>query len=85
MLMELYLKIPEVVNEAIRLPENKKEETLLLELAILLYEKQILSYGKARELGKMTKWEFHDELGKRNIERHYNKKNLEEDLEYGKS
>ncbi len=81
--MELYLKIPETVYEAIQFPENQKEKMLLSELAFLLYEKHILSFGKARELSNMTKWEFHEELGRRKIERHYNHESFEEDLRYG--
>ncbi len=54
------------------------------ELALALYEEKILSFGKARELADMSKWEFHDLLNKRGIKRHYNKENLEEDIEYGR-
>ena len=52
-------------------------------LAISLYERGYLSFGKARQLSNMTKWDFHDELGRRKIERHYDSFALEEDVEYG--
>ena len=81
--METVLKIPREVFNAIKLPEKEKTTLLLLELAIVLYDKQILSFGKARELAKMTKWEFHNELGNRKIERHYNEENYIEDFNYG--
>jgi len=54
------------------------------ELALALYEEQILSFGKTRELANMTKWEFHELLGKRDIKRHYSEENLNEDIDYGK-
>jgi len=78
------LNIPEDVYQAMKLPEGKKEERLMEELALALYEEEILSFGKARELAGMSKWEFHDLLNKRGIKRHYNKENLEEDIEYGR-
>ena len=48
-------------------------------------ETQILSFGKARALAQMNKWEFHDELARRNVIRHYNLDDLKEDLKYGES
>ncbi len=62
---------------ALKIPEKEKEKTLLIELAVSLYQRGILSFGKARELAKMDKWEFHEELGKRNIARHYDLKDFE--------
>lgn len=82
--METTIKIPTEIFNAIKLPEKEKVALLLLELAIILYDRQILSFGKARELAKMSKWEFHNELGKRKIERHYNEENYLEDIAYGK-
>ncbi len=81
--MEINLKIPKNIYLALKLPEEEKEKMLLIELAVSLYERGILSFGKARELAKMSKWEFHEELGKRKIERHYDIECLEEDLYYG--
>ena len=83
--MELNLKIPDDICLALKFPEGQKEELLLIELAISLYERGYLSFGKARQLSKMTKWDFHDELGRRKIERHYDSFAVEEDVEYGQS
>ncbi len=80
--MELNLRIPRSVYLALKLPEREKEQTLLVESASL-YQRGILSFGKARELAKLSKWDFHDELGRRKIERHYDLESFEEDLEYG--
>ncbi|MBI4646918.1 MAG: UPF0175 family protein [Bacteroidia bacterium] len=83
--MDLNLKIPSTIYRAICLPEPQKEAVLLRELSFILYQKNILSLGKARELARMTKWEFHEELGKRKIERHYDFESYKEDLKYAKS
>lgn len=81
--MEPNISIPEDVYAAIKLPDEEKKKLLLNELALSLYQKGYLSFGKARALAKMSKWEFHEELGRRKIERHYDLENLKEDLEYG--
>ena len=81
---KIAINIPEDIYQAMKLPAGKKEERLMEELALALYEEEILSFGKARELAGMSKWEFHDLLNKRGIKRHYNKENLEEDIEYGR-
>ena len=50
------------------------------ELAIRLYAKGLLSFGKARQLAGMTRWDFHDLLGEESIPRRYDVEELEEDL-----
>jgi predicted HTH domain antitoxin len=50
------------------------------ELAMRLYQKGLLSFGKARDLTAMTKWEFHLLLGKEGIVRNYDLEELNEDL-----
>ena len=50
-------------------------------MAIRLYQKRILSFGKARELSQLSKWEFHELLGQENIDRSYDLEDLETDLE----
>ena len=79
------LDIPDSILQAIRLPEKRIEKELLIELAISLYGQGILSFGKARELAKLGKYEFGKLLGDRKIIRHYEKEELEEDLEYARS
>jgi len=79
------LKIPQSVFIALKIPDEEKESILSLELALALYQRGILSFGKARELAHMSKVEFHNLLGKRKISRHYTLENFQEDLTYGKS
>ncbi|MFC7028125.1 UPF0175 family protein [Halomicroarcula sp. GCM10025710] len=52
------------------------------ELAVSLYARDILSFGKARTLAEMSKREFQELLGEREIARHYDERELEEDLDY---
>ena len=50
------------------------------ELAVRLYEKKILGFGKARQLAGMTKWEFGELLGQEEISRHYDEEEFNKDL-----
>ncbi len=83
--MSLQLSIPDSVLEAIRLPEKRVEQELFTELAIALYTQELLSFGKARELVRMEKYEFAKLLGERGIDRHYGAAELEDDLNYARS
>lgn len=83
--MDLQLQIPDSVARAIRLPEKQIKENLLVELAVALYAQEILSFGKARELADMPKYEFGRLLGKRDILRHYGQEEFEDDLTYAHS
>ncbi|MCL0033459.1 UPF0175 family protein [Thermodesulfovibrionales bacterium] len=82
---QLQLRIPDSVAQAIRLPEERKVQELTVELAIALYAQGFLSFGKARELAGMGKYEFGLLLGKRGIPRHYGQEELEDDLSYARS
>lgn len=79
------MSIPEDVLTSIKIPEKDVEKVLKLELATALYQRGIISLGKARKLAEMSKWEFIEELGRRKIERHYAERELEEDLAFAKS
>jgi len=78
------ISIPDDVLASMKLPEKEKEKFLKIELAIALYQRGILSMGKARKLAEMNKWEFIEELARRKIERHYTVKELEEDIAFAK-
>ena len=72
---ELVLEIPDDL-----VPPEEQVTRLHQELAIRLYQKGILSFGKARQLAGMTKWEFHSVLGEEGIVRHYDVEEMEKDL-----
>ena len=82
--MDVQLHIPDSVVQAIRLPEERISQELLVELAIALYRQGILSFGKARELADIEKYEFGQLLGKRGVLRHYGQEDLEDDLKYAR-
>ncbi|MFP9062383.1 UPF0175 family protein [Natrialbaceae archaeon A-chndr2] len=77
------IDIPEEVYDALRVPEGERDGVMRTELAVSLYARGALSFGKARELAGYSKSDFSAVLGERGIERHYTADELEEDLAYG--
>ncbi len=77
---EIVLEIPGDVVEALRVPPAEQMARLRRELAVRLYQKGLVTFGKARELAGMTKWEFHLLLGEEGIVRRYDLEELEADL-----
>ena len=61
------------------------ERELLKELAIALYSQEMLSFGKARELANMGRYEFGRLLAERKSDRHYCEEELEQDIAYASS
>ena len=82
--MGLQLHIPDSVAQAIRLPEARMQQELLVELAVALYGQGILSFGKAGELAGLGNYAFGQLLGKRGVLRHYGQEELEDDLTYAR-
>lgn len=82
--MSITLEIPDDIVQAIRLPPADQEHQLLVELAVTLYARRLLSFGKARELAQMSKYEFGILLGQRDIPRHYEAEDLDDDLCYAR-
>jgi predicted HTH domain antitoxin len=80
--MGLQISISDSIFQAIRLPEQRIEQELLQELAIALYSQNILSFGKARELAQLDKYEFGQLLSQREVVRHYGSEELDDDLTY---
>jgi len=82
--MSLQLRIPSSVTQAILLPEDRMTAELQVELAVALYSQSLLSFGKARELAGMDKYEFGRLLGQRGVPRHYTREELADDLAYAR-
>ena len=82
--MSIQLQIPDDIAQAIRLPEDRMQHELLVELAMTLYGRGLLSFGKARELAGMEHCEFGQLSGGRGILRHYGREELEGDLAYAR-
>ena len=83
--MGIHLEIPDHIAQAIRLPLEEQEQQLMIELAVTLYARGILSFGKARELTGFSKYDFGQLLGKRTIPRHYGAEDLKDDVMYARS
>jgi predicted HTH domain antitoxin len=56
------------------------DSQLKLEIAIMLFQQDKISIGKARNLAGMTLLEFQKEIAKRKICIHYDVEELEEDI-----
>ena len=55
---------------------------LVIELALAPYARGALSFGKARELAGLSKYEFGWLLGRRDIPRQYDAQDLHDDIAY---
>jgi predicted HTH domain antitoxin len=80
-MQSLTLELPPDLRDALRIPVAEQENRLLRELAIRLYEKGLLSFGKARELAQLSKWAFHELLAAEGVLRHYDLEELKADLQ----
>ncbi|MGC1375392.1 MAG: UPF0175 family protein [Anaerolineales bacterium] len=80
--MTIHLEIPDAVADAMRLPGGERQQRITIELAVALYAQGILSFGKARQLCGVTKYEFGVLLGRRGVPRHYTEEDLQDDLKY---
>jgi predicted HTH domain antitoxin len=61
------LDIPEEILEEVRNPPSERESTLLRELAVHLYARELLPKAAARKLSGMDRIAFDDLLGQRGI------------------
>lgn len=73
--------LPVEITESLRVPAAEQQQRLRMELGVRLYQKELLSFGKARELAGLTKWEFHELLADEGIVGGYDTEELEWDLE----
>lgn len=79
---KLTLEVPSEVVDAVKLPPVEIEAELRKELALALYQRGVLSLGKARVLAGLTRWGFEQLLADRHIQRHYTETDLQDDLGY---
>ena len=78
--MSIRLEFDDDLLDALRIPPDEQEQRLKRELSLRLYEKGLLTLGKARQMSGMDKWEFLLLLSRENISRHYDRKELDRDL-----
>lgn len=79
-MVKVELDVPKDVLLAARIKEVSAAKELKKELAIYLFERKTLSFGKASQLAGMSKWDFIGELGRRKISLHYGVEDLEGDI-----
>ncbi|WP_414549722.1 UPF0175 family protein [Anabaena sp. CCY 0017] len=70
-----------VISDEIVQASGLSEQELMLELIILLFQKNNISIGKASQLAQMPLLQFQNELAQRNITIHYDESDLEIDLQ----
>jgi hypothetical protein len=80
--MTFQLDIPESIAQSLRLPAPEVVPRLRSELAVALYARGILSFGKASEFAEASRFAFADLLAQRDIPRHYTDDELTQDLDY---
>lgn len=56
------------------------EAAFRIELAIMLFEKYLLTFGQASEMAGLSQYDFQQELGKRGLFIHYDVEDLRDDL-----
>ncbi|HPM55506.1 MAG TPA: UPF0175 family protein [Methanoculleus sp.] len=79
---DVTITVPQEIVQALRLPPDAVAAELQRELAVALYQRGILSSGKAAALAGMTRWEWEELLGARKIPRHYADEDLDQDIAY---
>jgi len=77
----IVLEMPANIVDALRVPPDEQGHRLRRELAVRLYQKGLLPFGKARELVRLNKWEFHFLLAQEGIVRQYDVDDLHDDLQ----
>ena len=80
--MSMILEVPDEIQRALRVPVPERQSRLLAELACALYQREILSFGKAAELSRLSQFRFGQELVERGIARHYADEDIAEDVAY---
>lgn len=80
--MSMMLEVPDGVQQALRVPESERQVRLLVELACALYQREILSFGKAAELAQLSQSRFSMALAECSIPRHYSGADVADDLVY---
>lgn len=82
---QVQITIPEEVSLALRMPPEEAESALRKELALALYARGMLPFGKARLLAGVGVREFAELLAVRQIPRHYSEDDLQMNLDYAPS
>lgn len=72
----MIINIPDQALQAAKI----SSEELLIDFAVYLYEKKILSIGQARKIADLDLLAFQKELAKRDVYIHFEVEDLDKDL-----
>lgn len=76
----MVIEIAEDLAFALRVPPEERLPRLHRELALRLYQKGLLPFGKARELAGLEKWEFTEWLAAEGVWRSYDEDDFQQDM-----
>ena len=79
--MKITVELPDNLLGILNIPKDKLPSELKIQLALFLYEKGKLTFGKARELSGLSVWEFMERLSENKIPLRYDLQEFEKDLE----
>ncbi len=80
MLVKCEITLPENIVKALGFREREVSNALKKELAVYFFERNLLSFGQARQLAALSVWDFLDFLRERKVPLHYDLSEYEEDL-----
>ena len=80
MLIKYNIEIPEKIIRTLGFKESEVSATLKKELAVHFFQRNLLSFGQARQLAELSVWDFLELLRERKVPLHYDIPEYEEDL-----
>ena len=80
MLVKFEISLPEKVIGTLGIAESEVGSSFKKELAITYFNRNVLSFGQARQLADMSVWDFIELLRDRRIPLHYDILEYEDDL-----
>ncbi len=76
----IVIEIPDEIVAWMKVPYGEAAERVRRELAVRLYERGLITFGMARKLLGMTRWQFDDLLGEQDVVRSYDVEEFQKDL-----
>ncbi len=83
--MSVTLDLPgELLAEVFHVSQPEVPRQVQIELACALYARGAMTQAQAAGLAGLDRFEFGEELARRNVPRHYGEADLAADLDYGR-
>jgi len=73
------IEIPNQIIRALGIVDNEVPYTIKKELAVYFFQRDMLSFGQARQLSGLSVWEFMEILRDRKVPLHYSETEYIED------